>query len=575
MTVSGCHCRAVVLAWLMACVIASGLSAADEDSTVAEAKTPTELVALIKARYLDERRLGLKGIAALTDDQKREMADQLMPLLGDENWQTQLHAARALGQIGTLARPKVTDLLGRMKTALNNGDAGLFDLLGATVAECKGSNPKDFKELFTMMKTSMAEGRVAQYDKLASVLGTKGKEAVPTLVAMIKESDGVLRRQAISALASLGKEATEAVNVLLEVGAEADAAMQQHAQKAIVAIKAENKPPVIEAVIADCNEGKSAEIELPMTDADDLPFVLKAEIAEQPKHGSIAPKSALVFVYTSKPGFQGKDVFTWTGTDGQGKSAAMTCTIDVHPDTEGPKVVSVSGNGKSKLLVVFNEQVTQASAERAAAYSVKRDITVTGAALRADGKSVSLETSELTDAGEYTLTATGIADRSEAHNTATSTKLFVFKLAVPGLVYRYYETTEFDKLLNDPAAVAPKTVGVATVFGKEKAEGTSNYALDFSGDINVEAPGEYTFFTSSDDGSHLWIDGKMIVDNAGMHGVQEKSGKGELSAGSHTIRVYFYQGGGGHDLFVHWQGPGIEKQEIPAAVLTHMPGAAE
>ncbi|MFC1462222.1 PA14 domain-containing protein [Verrucomicrobiota bacterium] len=575
MAASTYNCRTVILALLMACVFVSGLSAADGAAAVARARTPAELVALIKARYLDERMIGLKGIAALTDDQKRKIVDQLMPLLGDKNWQTQLHAAQALGQIGTLAQSKVPDLVGLMKTALKNGDPGLFDLLGTTLARCKGSDPKDFKDLFTMMKTAMTAGKVAQYDKLASVLGAKGKDAVPTLVAMIKESDGVLLRQAISALAGLGKEATGAVNVLLAVGAKADTAMQQHIQKAIVAIKAANKPPVVAAVVAGCNEGKSTEITLPMTDADDLPFVLKAEIADQPKQGSTERKSALVFVYTSKAGFQGKDVFTWTGTDGQGKSAAMTCTVDVHPDTEGPKVVSVSGNGKTKLLVVFNEQVTQASAERAAAYSVKRGITVRAAAMRTDGKSVTLETSALTDAAEYTLTAAGIADRSKAHNAAKSTKTFTFKLAVPGLIYRYYETTAFDKLLKDSAAEAPKTTGVAVVFGKKKAERTDNYALDFSGDINVVAAGEYTFFTASDDGSHLWIDGKMIVDNAGMHGVQERSGKVKLSAGSHAIRVYFYQGGGGHDLFVRWQGPDIAKQEIPAAVLTHLPGAAE
>jgi hypothetical protein len=42
-----------------------------------------------------------------------------------------------------------------------------------------------------------------------------------------------------------------------------------------------------------------------------------------------------------------------------------------------------------------------------------------------------------------------------------------------------------------------------------------------------------------------------------------------LAAGLHPISVKYFQEGGRNGLLVSWQGPGFEKQEIPAAVLFH------
>ncbi|MFC1462915.1 PA14 domain-containing protein, partial [Verrucomicrobiota bacterium] len=90
-----------------------------------------------------------------------------------------------------------------------------------------------------------------------------------------------------------------------------------------------------------------------------------------------------------------------------------------------------------------------------------------------------------------------------------------------------------------------------------------------TGVIEITAAGDYTFYTTSDDGSRLYIEDSMIVDNDGAHGMQERSGVVTLSVGKHPIRVDFFQGGGGHGLEVRYAGPGIAKQLIPNAVLYH------
>ena len=95
----------------------------------------------------------------------------------------------------------------------------------------------------------------------------------------------------------------------------------------------------------------------------------------------------------------------------------------------------------------------------------------------------------------------------------------------------------------------------------------AGFALQFTGFIQIDTPGKYTFATQSDDGSKLFIDGKEVVDNDGNHGVMEENGSVDLTAGKHLIRVDYYNNGGGFWLDAFYKGPGLTKQLIPADKL--------
>jgi hypothetical protein len=83
----------------------------------------------------------------------------------------------------------------------------------------------------------------------------------------------------------------------------------------------------------------------------------------------------------------------------------------------------------------------------------------------------------------------------------------------------------------------------------------------------VPGDGIYTFYTASDDGSRIYIDDKLIVDNDELHGIIEKSGVIALGEGYHPIHITFFEKTGGEDLKVYWKGPGIEKQLLPDSIL--------
>jgi outer membrane protein assembly factor BamB len=135
----------------------------------------------------------------------------------------------------------------------------------------------------------------------------------------------------------------------------------------------------------------------------------------------------------------------------------------------------------------------------------------------------------------------------------------------PGMSYDYAEG-KWEKLpdFNNLNIKRSGDINNFDIVGRDVEE---NFAFNFYGYIRVETDGMYRFFTSSDDGSRLWIGEKCVVNNDGNHGNQERFGDLALNKGLHPIRVGYYQGGGGKELFVLYEGPGIKKQEIPGSVL--------
>ena len=76
-----------------------------------------------------------------------------------------------------------------------------------------------------------------------------------------------------------------------------------------------------------------------------------------------------------------------------------------------------------------------------------------------------------------------------------------------------------------------------------------------------------TFFLSSNDGSRLYIDDKLVIDNDGLHGTIEKPGDIKLSAGKHKFELSYFQAGGKTSLELLMSGPSFEKGDIPVSML--------
>jgi hypothetical protein len=73
---------------------------------------------------------------------------------------------------------------------------------------------------------------------------------------------------------------------------------------------------------------------------------------------------------------------------------------------------------------------------------------------------------------------------------------------------------------------------------------TEGFAIDYTGKFWIEHPGKFKFALTSDDGSRLYIDDRIVIDNDGIHPTATKEGTVELAFGVHRIRVSYYQGPG-------------------------------
>jgi hypothetical protein len=68
------------------------------------------------------------------------------------------------------------------------------------------------------------------------------------------------------------------------------------------------------------------------------------------------------------------------------------------------------------------------------------------------------------------------------------------------------------------------------------------FALRARAKLVIPQGGSYTFYLNSDDGSILYIDGKMVIDNDGLHSTSEKSATVSLTKGIHDFELRYYQG---------------------------------
>ena len=134
-----------------------------------------------------------------------------------------------------------------------------------------------------------------------------------------------------------------------------------------------------------------------------------------------------------------------------------------------------------------------------------------------------------------------------------------------GLNYEYYEGLWTS--LPDFDSLTPVATGKANNFDIGLRQQDDSFALRFTGYIEIPSNGGYTFYLNSDDGSKLYINDELIVDNDGTHGIQESSGYRYLLEGIHPITVTYFDNGGENELIASYSSLHIPKTQIPVNTL--------
>jgi hypothetical protein len=83
-----------------------------------------------------------------------------------------------------------------------------------------------------------------------------------------------------------------------------------------------------------------------------------------------------------------------------------------------------------------------------------------------------------------------------------------------------------------------------------------NYAIQWTGYIEIKNAGNYQFRTTSDDGSRFYLNNNLVVNNDGLHGnVSVTSSNINLSAGIYPINLQFFERTGGENIVFVYSGP--------------------
>jgi cytochrome c len=118
----------------------------------------------------------------------------------------------------------------------------------------------------------------------------------------------------------------------------------------------------------------------------------------------------------------------------------------------------------------------------------------------------------------------------------------------------------------DLVAIAGNVNAGPEDFGELK----ENFAVSVEGYLTLEKDDNILLQLVSDDGSKLWLDNRMLIDNDGLHGGEPKEAEVALRSGNHHLRIDYFQGGGGRELSLKWARPGSSGFEvIPESNFSH------
>ena len=157
---------------------------------------------------------------------------------------------------------------------------------------------------------------------------------------------------------------------------------------------------------------------------------------------------------------------------------------------------------------------------------------------------------------------TMVLDAVKAENIPAVSK----KLTVNGVNYEYYEGTMFKtNMIRKGTLVEKGTMPEPTIAN---ARLTDHYGYVFEGYVNVPEDGIWEFMTKTDDGSVMYVDGLLVVDNDGGHAEVLASGRIALAKGFHKYLILYFEDYEGEAFSWGWKAPGqTEFTSVPKEVL--------
>ena len=138
--------------------------------------------------------------------------------------------------------------------------------------------------------------------------------------------------------------------------------------------------------------------------------------------------------------------------------------------------------------------------------------------------------------------------------------------AADGLEARYFPTEQADGVPSH--VVVDRLQSTDQVRARWGASGPTVFSVVWSGYLLVSSADTFAFALSSDDGSQLFIDEQLVVDNGGHHAIVTQRGERRLTPGPHRVRLVFTNSGGDFSFSWSWARSGQPLTPVSAWLLS-------
>ena len=165
-----------------------------------------------------------------------------------------------------------------------------------------------------------------------------------------------------------------------------------------------------------------------------------------------------------------------------------------------------------------------------------------------------------------------IATKPGAVNSAVIGASFINSSAVgsgTGLLGAYYSNQL--ETFNDPATLVRVDANINFNWGNGSPDpriSSDSFTVRWTGSVEPQLSGDYTFYTTTDDGVRLWVNGQLLIDEWVDQSPTTYQGTITLKAQQlYNIKMEYYENAGGAEALLAWSRPSTSQAIIPQSQL--------
>lgn len=148
----------------------------------------------------------------------------------------------------------------------------------------------------------------------------------------------------------------------------------------------------------------------------------------------------------------------------------------------------------------------------------------------------------------------------------SSVSFSIIDSTLNGLNYKYYEGI-YDSIPDFSNLTEIKSGKIYKLSLSEINPPKESFAIQAKGFINIEVGGVYKFYLTSDDGSKLYLDENLVINNDKRHSIKEVSSELELVKGKIPIQLEYFNKWGSSFLKLEIEGPNFSRRPITANMI--------